>query len=297
MEGETGVGDGPVAFTARPGMMIAIFHSEKVIIKNLRLVDTSEWTIRISECENVEVSHLTILANLLIPNSDGIHCTTSRNVIIDNCNIHTGDDSIIVSGLGDESGVGGYTEKANATGFRFGNKTKIAENVVVSNCILQSRSAGIRIGYGLNDIKNLIFSNLLIYDSNRGIGVFCRDNNLIENIVFSNIQIQCRLHSGKWWGKGEPIHVSAIKQSGTEKLGKIRGLHFSNIRINRAEAGIVVYGDSESSIEDIDFENIDLKIENGPLSNNYGGNFDMRPSAQPNTALFKHDIPAFMPDM
>lgn len=47
--------------------------------------------------------------------------------------------------------------------------------------------------------------------SNRGIGVFARDNSSIENVMFDNIIMQTRLHSGHWWGKGEPIHISYVK--------------------------------------------------------------------------------------
>ena len=192
-----------------------------------------------------------------------------------------------------ETGVGGYTETARQQSYKFGNKTKTTENVVVTNCVLQSRSAGIRIGYGMNNVRNLIFSNLTIVDTNRGIGIFCRDDSQIENITFSNIHIQCRLHTGKWWGRGEPIHISSIKQTGIEKLGKIKGIRFSNVKITQAEAGIVVYGNAKSVIEDLDFQDVEINLQNGALSKTYGGNFDMRPSAERSTSLFKHDIPAF----
>jgi polygalacturonase len=233
---------------------------------------------------------VTILNNLLVPNSDGVHCTTSRNVTIANCNIQAGDDAVIVTGFGDETGVHGNMKNPTGRTYRFGNKTKIAENIVVTNCVLQSRSAGIRVGYGTNDIRNLIFSNLVIFESNRGIGVFARDGHTIENITFDNIHIQTRLHTGKWWGRGEPIHVSAARQTKDTKPGAVRGIRFANVKAF-AEAGMVVYGTAESVIENIDFENVELTLANGKLSERYGGNFDMRPVADKSIALFRHDIP------
>ncbi|WP_037327213.1 glycoside hydrolase family 28 protein [Runella zeae] len=293
MQGEAGLGDGPIDYVKRPGMMIVFFHSEKIKIADLRLMDTPSWTLRLGECENVTCKDLTIITNLLIPNSDGIHCTTSRNVMITDCNVQCGDDAIIVTGFGDEEGVHGYDPNAKPIVYQFGNKTKTAENVVVSNCILQSRSSGIRVGYGGNNIRNLIFSNISIINSNRGIGVFCRQGNQIENITFSNIHIQCRLHTGKWWGRGEPIHVSSLKMEGAKTQGNIRGIRFFNIKITQAEAGIVVYGNQESVIEDLDFQNVEMVLQNGLLSKSYGGNFDMRPSAELSSSIFKHEIPAF----
>jgi hypothetical protein len=289
MKKDVGIGDGPVAYTARPDMMIMIYHSSRVKIKDLRLLDTPSWTLRLSECEDVECSNLTVLTNLLIPNSDGIHITTSRNVLVNNCNVHAGDDALIVTGFGDETGQGGLPEGQKA---HFGNHSMVAENIVACNCVLQSRSAGIRIGYGKNNIRNLLFSNISIFDSNRGIGIFCRDANRIEDISFFNINIQTRLHTGKWWGRAEPIHVSMGKNPGEDKLGVIRSVSFSQVKIPQAEAGIVIWGEEQSPIEDLSIADLQISLKSGPLAERYGGNFDLRPINDRAKALFKHDIPA-----
>ena len=297
MKGETGLGDGPLGHPghdSRPGMMIVIRHSDNIRLTDLRLTDAPNWTIRLSECQFVTVSNLTILNNQLIPNSDGIHCTTSRDVTISNCHVQAGDDAIIVSGLGDESGTGGYTETVANTNFTFGNKTKRAENVTVTNCVLSSYSAGLRIGYGPNPIRNLTYSNIVMHNCNRGILIQCRDDATIEHLRFSHIIIETRLLTGVWWGKAEPISVSTLAQTGTKRIGQIRDVAFTDIQISRAEAGIVVYGaDANSRIEDIRFEQVSLTLAGGPLAARYGGNFDLRPSADLATGLFKHDIPAF----
>ena len=82
----------------------------------------------------------------------------------------------------------------------------------MTNCTLVSRSSGIRIGgFDQNPMRNLVFSNITITNSNRGIGLFARDAGAIENVLFENIVIQTRLHSGDWWGNGEPIHLSAVR--------------------------------------------------------------------------------------
>lgn len=296
-QGETGIGDGPLGHpghNSRPGMMIVIRHSNQVRLSDLRLTDAPNWTIRLSECELVTVSNLTILNNQLVPNSDGIHCTTSRDVTITNCHILTGDDAIIVSGFGDETGTGGYTEPVANTTYTFGNKTKRSENVTVSNCVLSSYSAALRIGYGPNSIRNLTFSNLVMHHCNRGILIQCRDDATIEHLRFSHIIMETRLLTGVWWGKAEPISVSTLAQVGTKRIGHIRDVAFTNIQINRAEAGIVVYGaDADSRIEDVRFDQVSLTLAGGPLATRYGGNFDLRPSADYATGLFKHDIPAF----
>jgi hypothetical protein len=241
-----------------------------VLLHDITLLDSPCWTVHFADCDGVTVTSIRLLNNLLVPNSDGIHSTTSRNVQITNCDIRAGDDAIIVTG--------------------FGNKKGVAENITVSNCTLQSRSAGIRVGYGNNDIRNCVFENLVITDSNRGIGLFLRDPGSISNIYFSNILIQTRFHTGHWWGKGEPIHISSIPENDQTPIGRISHIHFSHISA-KAETGIVVYGVKESPIEDLRFDDLRLEIVNGPLSASYGGNFDLRPAWSNATQLFRHDIP------
>lgn len=283
--------DGPIKYERRPGMMIVLEQCEQIDIKNITLKDSPVWTIRIADCDDVLVTGISIKNNLLIPNSDGIHCTSSKNVRISDCDIRAGDDAIIVTGFETDSYfTGDSIIPSDYVSREIGNKTGYAENVTVTNCVLQSRSAGIRVGYGENSIRNCTFQNIVIYGSNRGIGVFSRDEGSIENISFANIIIQTRIHSGHWWGNGEPIHVSAIAQSDGIHAGIIRNIKFSNIIAN-SETGIVIYGTSETHCKDISLENIRLTIIKSELEDTYGGNFDLRPTLSHEEALFSHDIP------
>ncbi len=283
--------DGPIEYEARPGMMIVILQCEEVLLKDIKLKDSPEWTVRIGDCDDVNINGIAIYNNLLIPNSDGIHCTTSRNVRISDCDIRAGDDAIIVTGFGTDVGVSGDLKtELDYTNRKVGNKTGFAENVVVTNCLLQSRSSGIRVGYGMNNIRNCTFSNLVIYGSNRGIGVFVRDEGSVENILFSDIIIETRLHSGHWWGNGEPIHVSAIAQNDGIVLGQISNVRFRNI-IAKSETGILVYGVEESPITNLVFDQVQLTISDSPLAESYGGNVDLRPVSNLESAIFRMDLP------
>lgn len=284
--------EGPISFHSRPGMMLVLHQCEQVDIKNVTFSDSPHWTFRIADCDDVLVSGISIYNNLMIPNSDGIHCTTSRNVRISDCDIRAGDDAIIVTGFGTQAGVDGdiYTKQDYSTR-DWGNKTGYAENITVSNCVLKSRSAGIRVGYGINSIRNCVFSNLVIYESNRGIGIFSRDDGSIENILFSDITIQNRMHSGHWWGNGEAIHVSAVRQNPDRPAGPVKNIRFKNIIIE-SESGMVIYGSPESPISDLVLENVSLKISAGIHSESYGGNFDLRPVYTSDLGIFEHDIPA-----
>jgi hypothetical protein len=186
-------------------------------------------------------------------------------VHVSDCDIQTGDDCLSLFG---------------------------SEKVTVANCTLSSRSSAIRIGFTGGDIRDCEFANLVIFDSNRGLGVYVRGSGSIENVLFSDIVIRTRLFTGHWWGKGEPIHVSAVPwDTNSNRIGQIKNVRFRNI-IAEGQNGIVVYGCPQSVVKDLVFEDVKLRINNSPLQESYGGNFDLRASRDVAKAVFAHDIAA-----
>jgi hypothetical protein len=289
MPEETFFTDGPVKRITMPGMTIVFFHCTRVSLTGITVKDTPIWAIRFGYCEDVRVDGITIRNNVLVPNSDGIHCTASRNIRISNCDIVAGDDAIVMTGFDKIEDRPGYSmdEQEKHT---YGNKSVYAENMNVINCQLKSSSAGIRIGYGQHPIRRCVFSNITIYDSHRGIGIFAHDTTDIEELTFNNIIIETRLFNGQWWGHGEPIHLSCISRFPGHTAGQIKNVTFSNITAT-GEQGILIFGRKESRIDDIRFSNISLKIRKGKETTGYGGNIDLRPAAEKKMQIFEHDIP------
>ncbi|MFC1552497.1 glycoside hydrolase family 28 protein [Candidatus Latescibacterota bacterium] len=270
MSEKFGTEDGPVLPKDRPHPTLEINNCRNFLLRDVTIKNTPAWAIRLIDSEYADFIGFDIINDPLIPNSDGIHCTSSRIVHISDFHFEGGDDAIIVTGFGDPD--------------------KIAENVTVSNCTLNSRSAGIRVGYGDSHIRNCVFENLVIYGSNRGLGVFVRDEGSVENILFSNITIKTGMYKGHWWGNAEPIHVSVAPQYADTKLAHMKNIRFANI-VAESENGIVVHGWENSIIEDVVFDNIKLRITNSPINDSYGGNFDLRPTHVMERAVFAHDIP------
>ena len=284
MDPKFGTADGPVVPYERPGRLVAFSRCSNVLIRDVTITDAPLWTVHFDRCNDVVVSGVRIPNPLVVPNNDGIHCTCCRNVLISDSIISAGDDAIAITSIGDprhQQILGGDPIGPGST-----------ENVTVTNCVLQSRSTALRVGYTGGSVKNCTFSNIVIRESNRGLLVNVRDRSSVENLLFSNITIQTRLHTGHWWGHAEPIQVSAIANDpGVKKLGKIKNVRFSNI-IAESQSGIVVWGSDNNAIEDLTFDNVKVKITSGSLSASYGGNFDLRTSGDFKTALFKHDMPA-----
>ncbi|QHW33703.1 hypothetical protein GZH47_24840 [Paenibacillus rhizovicinus] len=270
--------DGPVKHKERPGILVLFLHCSNVHVSDILIRNSPNWCVHAGRCEDVRMTGLTIKNSLLVPNADGIDVSRSRNVRISDCHIEGGDDGLAFSPCAE-----GYGESPN-------------ENIVVENCTITSRSVGIRVGWDAYPIRNFLFHNIIIRDSNRGIGLFMRQGAPLENIVFSNIIIETRLHQGKWWGKGEPIHISVIPlpvhtgPAFTGKLGKIRNVTFSGITAT-GDQGIVIAGHPDSYIEGVTLENVKLTVREGPLQESFGGNFDFRPAIDEKKNVFAHDIP------
>jgi parallel beta-helix repeat protein len=266
MDPKFGSGTGPMGHADRPGNLVRFLNCRGILLQGVTIQNSPTWTIQFSHCEDVSVEGLNINSlgsGRRIGNDDGIDLVESANIRISGCHIQTGDDCIAVFG---------------------------SRNMVVSNCTLAARSAGIRVGYDSGETRNCVFEDLTI-DSNCGLKVNVRGSGSVEDVIFSNIIMRTRLITGHWWGKGEPVNVSCLPLRTSRELGHIRRIRFSNI-LAESENSALVFGSPDSPIEDVMFDNFDLRLTNSQLQPSYGGNFDLRGAADLAMALFKHDVPA-----
>ena len=263
-------------------MNIKVNDCKNITITDILITSAPFWCMHFADCDAVGIRNIRLWNNLLSPNTDGIDITSCTNVIIEGCDIRAGDDAIAIVG---------YDHHFEIPGFK--KLRHVSENIIVSNCNLQSYSSGIRIGFlDQNTVRNIQVSNVNITNSTRGIGIFLRDEGSLENISFSNIYIETHLRSGDWWGNGEPIHISAVRGKESVKLGQIKHVFFNNI-ICKGENGMLVYGSDESIIEDVSFDHISFEIIDSKLNEAAGGNVDLRGSSL-QKSLFERDIPGVL---
>jgi polygalacturonase len=277
---ESGLGDGPVMPKDRYHQMIIFSSCTDVALKDFHVIDAPYWTFLIVHCDGVEVTDITIDNNLLIPNSDGLDINSSSNVNVSGCNISCGDDAIVLAGYAHHFGDPGYKDIM-----------KPSQNINISNCNLRSRSSAIRIGgWDQNSMSGYNFQNINIYDSNCGINITVRDSGSVQNVNFSGIRIETRMHTGDWWGNGEPIKISALRGVKNDRIGIIRNIFFSNISC-RGENSILMYASDESKLENISFVNFDFIVRGSALEKVSGGNFDLRPNLVEGKEIYKSNVP------
>jgi polygalacturonase len=248
--------------------LLTLIGCQNITIRDVTFEDAAYWCIHPAGCKDVLIQGVRILNSLRIRNCDGIDIDHSRNVRISDCYIRSADDCICIKNRREYAAYGP------------------CENITVTGCVLTSTSCAIKLGSeNMDDMRNIIFDACVIHATNRGLGIQNRDEGNIENVIFNNIIIQSRLFSDVWWGKSEPIYVTAFRRApgtklrfpvgrNTGEVGKVRNIVFRNI-ICDSENGVYVSGTDGSRIEALQFENVQVKINK--ISHYPGGLYDRRP--------------------
>lgn len=247
-------------------------------VKGITFIDACFWTLHMAGCKNVLIDGICIKNNDRGPNNDGIDPDGCKNVIITNCIVECGDDAIVLK----------VTKPVSE---KYGD----CENITISNCILHSRDSALKIGtetYGC--IRNVVFSDCIIHDCSRAIGIWVRDGGMVENINVHHIIGNTRRYAdcpkrdfaSRWWGKGEPVFISATYRNDKRTYpGIIRNISFDNLRLC-AESSIFIAGEKDSIIENISIMNSNIMWKK--QSDHIPDVFDEQPSIR---NVYNHSIP------
>lgn len=258
-------------FDPRPHVLTLI-NARKVNIRDVTVANSAYWTIHLVGCYDVAISDISLLNNLKVRNGDGIDIDHSRKVRITGCFIESGDDCICLKNRREFEEYGP------------------CHDIVVSNCIMTSRSCAVKIGSeNMDSISRVMFDNCIITASNRGIGIQNRDEGTVSDVTFSNITLDCHLFSDVWWGKSEPIYVTSYPRArGNHKdagwrfpkgavkgaCGEVSDIRFINITAT-SENGIFIGADTPGKVNDILLQNVALRLKK--VTDYPGGVYDRRP--------------------
>ena len=233
--------------------------------------DGALWMVRLTGCESVVIRDIRIRGDMKLPNADGIDIDRCRNVRISGCDIRCPDDAISLKTCEEFPDSGP------------------CENVTVTNCVLETRSSALVVGVdAVAPIRNVVFDNCVIVNSHRGLSVNLGQDSLFENILFSNIVVETRVFDSRWWGRGEPIYVSAYPWQ--QEIGSIRNVRFVNI-LARSESGVHISAERRGLIDGVLLENVRVELDRwGDVD---GGQVDIRPySGEP--TVYTAPISGFM---
>lgn len=263
----------------RPRMLL-FENVRNLTVRDVTLKDAAFWTLHMAGCRRVRIHDIQILNDDRGANNDGIDPDCCQDVVISGCIVHTGDDAVVL-------------KSTAPMARRYGP----CENIVISGCVLHSRDSALKIGTETHGvIRNVILSDCVVKDCSRGVGIWVRDGGTVEHIRIHHLTGAVRRYADAyglpgapgWWGKGEPVFISATPRKGKEDAfpGIIRDVSVSDVDM-RCESCVFLGGEEISPIERVRFREIHMTmVRQGTQP---GGLFDEQPSAR---HIYPHSIPA-----
>ena len=231
-------------------VLIRLRDCRNVRIEGVLVKDAASFAVHPIHCRQVRIEGLRIDSRVQ-PNSDGIDIDGCQDVFISNCNIHSGDDSIALKTI--ERGAP-------------------CRDIVITNCILSSDCAAIRVGPdAVENIERVCVSNCIIRDTKlNGIkiqaafGVVMRDM-VFSNMVMDNVTGPISLRLAGWkMGAG---NCWAVFDDSNWQQGELRNILFENIRArvpaDQIKSCISITGTSHTKPRAITFSNLDVSFAGG----------------------------------
>ena len=183
---------------------IALKECNNIKIEGIKILNATDLALYFAGCNNVKINKLYLKVFI-----DGISPDNSKDVVIKNCYVESGDDGIVFKSS--------YTL----------NRLDICKDILVKNCIIKSRCNAIKFGTETNGgFKDILITNCKCFDSRiTGISVESVDGGHVDNIILQNITMN---------NVGSPFFVHLGQRlrgpKGTE-IGSIKNIFFKNIKV------------------------------------------------------------------
>ena len=221
-----------------------------VALRNITLLHPACFTACFYHCVDVICSGVRI-DSVHTPNGDGIDFYGGENVVISDCIIEAGDDCISLKAV---------------------EKDDICKNFAISNCIMTTQWAAIRLGAeGDADMREIVMTNCVFDCCGDGFKIQNCGYSIYENIQFSQIVMR---------NVARPFFVTLNTWSWSElgpirpPIGAMRNIQFRDITaaiqpdpkfdiVSDKNPCFAVLGFPGKPMEDITFSNISITMPGG----------------------------------
>ena len=263
-------------------ILIQVYNSEDIVVRDLNLKLSAFWTCHIVYSQRVHVDGLTVRNNIdgvpekegFGPSTDGVNMDSSRDVLVENCDIDCNDDNFTLKAGRDSDGLA-----VNLP----------TENIIIRNNIARRGMGMFTIGSETSgSVRNVqVYGNKAI-DTTFGLRFKSARNRggVVEGItIYDNEMLRVRrpvrfeLNWFPAYSYGEVLENPADHPPHWEKLAKPvppeEGLpHFRNIHIRDLVARdcpktcIQIFGLEGAPIQNVIFENVEIEAAEEPGSIN-----------------------------
>jgi polygalacturonase len=263
---------------------VVVWESEDVLLKDFTVKRAGFWTISLTYSTRVHVDGLIIQNNIggSGPSSDGVDTDSSKDILVENCDIDCNDDNLCIKSGKDADGL---------------RVNRPAENIVYRNCITRSGHGLITLGSETSGgMRNIEVYGLEAIGTNIGIRFKSAKvrGGIVENIWFHDIKmkdVDSPFHFELNWYPEysycvipdnipeeeirERWKVLSQRVTPPEKgIPEFRNIKLSNIVVEKAKQAFYANAYPEKHIHNITWENVTVEAEkSGKLS--YASNWTM----------------------
>ncbi len=239
--------------------LVHIINSNHIVVRDLLMKDSGFWNLQVTYCDGVKIEGVRVRAPhepVHAPSSDGIDIDSSRNVLVEGCDIVCDDDAICLKAGRD------------ADGLRVNRPT---ENVVIRNCHIGYAHGMVVFGSETSGgIRHVRVSNCRADGGCRAIVRFktlMGRGGVVEDIVYDHIQadnvgsvIDFNMNAlGNTWLPPE-FRTPAPAARGTPV---IRDVTIRDLTATQAETAGTIAGLSQSPLRDIVLKNVNIAAAKG----------------------------------
>ncbi|MDI6804955.1 MAG: glycoside hydrolase family 28 protein [Bacteroidota bacterium] len=250
--------DGTDGYELRPAFFQPM-NCKGVLVEGVTFLFGAFWTITPTYCENVIIRKIKIITwgeYGDTPNGDGVNPSSSKNVLIEDCEFNTGDDCVAIKAGRDKDGI------------RVGRPS---ENIVIRNIRGLSGHGGIVIGSETSGgVRNIYAVNCQFKGTDRIVRIKTARGRggIIENMWFANLTgddiLKEAIHLNMLYTPQGPPSKRMPAQPVSQSTPMIRNIHFENIKFTQGKSyAIELLGIPEMLIENISFNSIAASGEKG----------------------------------
>ena len=252
----------------RPSFL-SLIDCKNVLMEGFTIGSGPNWTIHPVYCENIIIRRVNVITDG--PNNDGIDPDSCRNMLIEYCNISTGDDCVVLKSGYDQDGrrvarptenvVMRYTtSKRGHGGLVVGSEMSgSVRNVYMHNCDFEGTDRVLRIksrpGRG-GVVENIWVEDVTARDLQREVVILNMDYSSDRNaVVDTNPPLFRNIHVRRVAVAGVPV---AIRITGMES-SLIEKVDFEDMAIVATEGVIATHA------KEISFKNVAISHSKGDL--------------------------------
>jgi len=230
----------------RPRALILFVDCKNVRIEVKHVENSPAWTIHLLACEHVVMRGVQLLGALGGANTDGVDLDACSDVLVEDCDIFTGDDAMCL-------------KNTNTKGLK-----RPSRRITVRRCRLRSTTHGFTIGTETQEnFEDITFTDSQIdmageYRTLTGIGLSILDGGTIARLRISNVTVSDSV---------APIQIRLGNAGrGQEKPtpGMLRDIVLEDVTVKRAFGNNMILGLKGHPLKNIALRRVSVEFA-GPI--------------------------------